>query len=329
MWSTPNAVPHVATAPSHAGEVGRHDVGVPLDDHRPALGRDGLLRGVEPVEHLGLLVDRRLGGVEVLGRDAVVVEQAPGAEADRVAGRVADRPDEAAPEPVVEAAAPPPREPPGDHLVLGEAALAQVPGQGLAVARCEADAEPLGRAAVEAALAEEVAPRPGLGVRRVEEDLRIELLGDAVGLQQPRAPAERDAVAVGTRTVLVVELEPELGGEALDGLGEGEVLHLLDEGEDVAALATAEAVVRADRRAHREARRLLVVERAEPLERPDTGGAEGHVVAHDVLDGRALLDRRDVLGPDPTRHSPSSVCRESRSSPNGTSGGAGRWRGRP
>ena len=53
---------------------------------------------------LALLVDRRVGGVEVLRLDPVVVEDPPGAEADGVATRVADRP-QAAPEPVVVPAA--------------------------------------------------------------------------------------------------------------------------------------------------------------------------------------------------------------------------------
>ncbi len=160
----------------------------------------------------------------------------------------------------------------------------------------------LGGGAVEAALAQEVAPGPGLGPPGVEEQRGVELLGHPVRLDQPRALAERHAALAGAATLLVAQLEAELGGEPLDGLGEGEVLDLLHERDDVAALAAAEAVVAADGRAHGEARGLLVVEGAQALERAHPGRAQGHVVAHDVLDGRALLDRRDVLGHDPTRH---------------------------
>ena len=117
-----------------AGEVAGHHVGVALDD-------DGLLavlhRGagqVDAVEHLALLVDRGLGGVEVLRLDAVVVEDPAGAEADRVAVGLADRPHQAAAEAVV-VGAPQRDETGGDRLLVGEPATAQVAHQRLAVAR--------------------------------------------------------------------------------------------------------------------------------------------------------------------------------------------------
>ena len=85
-----------------AREVAGHDVGVALDDDDLRLG-DVALGEVEPVEHLGLVIDRGLWGVEVL-RALVVVEQAAGAEPDGLPGDVADRPDQPAAEAVVDAA---------------------------------------------------------------------------------------------------------------------------------------------------------------------------------------------------------------------------------
>ena len=76
----------------HAGQVAGHHVGVALDDHGAVLAGDLLLGQVDAVEQLALLVDRRLGGVEVLRLDLVVVEEPPGPEADDVAAGVADRP---------------------------------------------------------------------------------------------------------------------------------------------------------------------------------------------------------------------------------------------
>ena len=105
----------------------------------------------------------------------------------------------------------------------------------------------LGRRAVEAALAQEVAPGAGLGPAGVEQQRGVELLGHPVRLDQPRALAERHAALAGAAALLVVQLQAELGREALDGLGEGEVLDLLHERDDVAALAAAEAVVAARR----------------------------------------------------------------------------------
>ena len=139
----------------------------------------------------------------------------------------------------------------------------------------------------------------------------VELLGHAVGLDEPGAASERLTVP-GPATLLVGQLHAELLGEPLDGLAEAEVLDLLDERDDVAALAAAEAVPGADGRADVEGRRLLVVERAQPLHRARTRGAQRDVLAHDVLDGRALLDERDVLGLDPTRQLALLVAAESR-----------------
>ena len=87
----------------HAGQVARHDVGVPLDHDDAMTSGDLALGEVEPVEHLCLLVERCLGGVEVL-RTVVVIEQAPCSEADDLAGHVADRPDDTTAEAVVDAA---------------------------------------------------------------------------------------------------------------------------------------------------------------------------------------------------------------------------------
>jgi hypothetical protein len=51
-----------------------------------------------------------------------------------------------------------------------------------------------------------------------------------------------------------------------------------------------------------ERRRLLVVERAEPLHRPGTGPAQREVLADDLVDPDAVADLRDVAVPDPARH---------------------------
>ena len=76
-------------------------------------------------------------------------------------------------------------------------------------------------------------------------------------------------------------------GEQLDGLDEGDVLDLLQERVDVAALAAAEAVEVAVVGPHVERRGLLVVERAQALQRIAAGAAQLHVVADDVLDAHA------------------------------------------
>ena len=56
------------------------------------------------------------------------------------------------------------------------------------------------------------------------------------------------------------------------------------------------------RRAHGERGRLLVVERAEALERAGAGAAQRDVLADDLVDPDAVADLRDVAVPDPPCH---------------------------
>ena len=66
--------------------------------------------------------------------------------------------------------------------------------------------------------------------------------------------------------LLVAELDAGPAGEPLDRLGEGEVVDLLHELDDVTAVRAGEAVPQAAGRGDVERRGLLVVERAQALE---------------------------------------------------------------
>ena len=88
-----------------AGQVHGHHVGVTLDD-------DGAVRlgnvasgQIEAEQHVGLLVQHRLGGVDVLGFHLVVVEDPPGTEADDLTAAGPDRPQQPTMEAVHRAAA--------------------------------------------------------------------------------------------------------------------------------------------------------------------------------------------------------------------------------
>src|SRR5262249_118860 len=95
--------------------------------------------------------------------------------------------------------------------------------------------------------------------------------------------------------LLIGQLDAGPGGEMLDGLGEGEVVDLLHEPDDVAAIGAGEAVPQATGRGHVERRGFFVVERAQPLERATTGVAKLEVFTDHICDGRLLADHRDVL----------------------------------
>ena len=280
------------------GRVHGHDICIALDHHRATLGGDVPLGQIQTEQHLGLLVEHRLGRVHVLAQ-LVVLEQLSCAEADNLAGQVADGPQQAAMEPVDEGAA-------GAGLgqarrleFLGLEALAhEVLAHGVPAGGRVAAPEMRGLGHVEAALGEEIAG--GLRLRVLLQPLGVELLGRRVGLREPRpgpavtlddlaAALVRDAVADPVR-------------QLLDGLDEPDVLHLHEEGEDIPALARGEAVEIAVLRAHVERRGLLVLERRQTLERIRAAGFERDVLADDLLDTGALADRGDVLLRNPPCH---------------------------
>ena len=134
------------------------------DDHAAGVAAGDVALGqVETVEHLRLLVDGRLGGVQVL-RALVVVVQLARAEADRLTGDVADRPHQASAEAVVHAASLVRGDQPGRGQLLAREALGteglehRVPALwGVA------DPEVRGGSRIEPALAEEAARGLGLG----------------------------------------------------------------------------------------------------------------------------------------------------------------------
>ena len=276
-----------AVDPRH---VGGHDVGVALDDDDPVPLGDRLLRQVEAVQQLALLVDRGLGRVEVLRRVLVVV-QAPGPEAHGGPRDVADRPHEAPAEAVVDAARPLGGQPRGLDLLVRVAPRAQVPDQGVPAAGGVAHAEVGAHRLGEPAPGQELAALRGLGGGELG---LVELLRDPVGVDEAPAPARLLGAHAGA-PLLVVEGDPRLRGQRLDGLGEGQVVDLLDETDDVAALPAPEAVEHPHGGAHVEGGRPLVVEGAQALERADPGGLERDVVADDVLDPGSVAHCFDVV----------------------------------
>ena len=110
----------------------------------------------------------------------------------------------------------------------------------------------------------------------------------------------------------------DAAGQALDGLDERQVLGVAHEADDVAGLAAPEAHVVAERGVDVERRRLLVVERAQPLERPAAGVLERDVVGDHLVDPGALAHQRDVLVLDQPGHGRESTSRAGRARPRRT-----------
>lgn len=278
------------------GEVAGHDVGVALDDDGAAGLGDVLLGQVDAVQHLGLLVDRGLGGVEVL-RAVVVVAELAGAEADDLPGGVADGPHQPAAEAVDGAAAAVLGEAGGDQFLVAEALAAQIAGEVVPAGRAVADAEVGGGVLVEAALGEELPADLGLGALQRAD---VELGGGLVGLDQPDAFAALVGGVVAA--LLVAQGDARLGGEALDRLREGEVVDLHHEGDRVAALLAAEAVEQALAGTDLEGGGLLVVEGAESFEVSAARVAQLEVFGHDGVDRDRVPYRLHVVVIDPASH---------------------------
>ena len=103
-----------------------------------------------------------------------------------------------------------------------------------------------------------------------------------MGRQQPAALAL--LLAGDVAALLVPELDIGPGREPLDRLGEREVVDLLHELDHVPAVRAGEAVPQAAGRGDVEGRRLLVVERAQALERAAARVAKLEVLADDLVD---------------------------------------------
>ena len=122
-----------------------------------------------------------------------------------------------------------------------------------------------------------------------------------IGGEQPAATAPV-TLHGGRRRPGVADRVPDPVGQQFDGLDEADVFDLLDEGVHVAALAAAEAVKVAVVGPHVKRRRLLVVERAQALQRIRAGTPQLDVVADDVLDADSFADGGDIAIGDPAGH---------------------------
>ena len=282
----------------HASQMHRHHVGVALDHHGLVPLGDIAFGQVQPEQHVRLLVQHRLGGVDVLGLHAVVVEQAARAESDHLARRHPDGPQQPPVEPVHRPAPALARQARRFEFLELETLAQQVFRQRVPARRGESAPELRGGVGVEVPL-DEVLPRRR-GLRRLQR-LGVELLGRSVGGDQPAAAATVPLHVGGRRTGVGDGVADPIG-EHLHRLHERDVFDLLQKRVHVTALAAAEAVEVAVIGTHVEGRRLLVVERAQTLERVDTGTAQLDVVADDVLDANPFTDGRDVAIGNPSSH---------------------------
>ena len=133
--------------PGHADAVEPDDVGVALAHHDLVGRRDVGLGPVQPVQRLGLGVDRRLRRVLVLGR-VVRAGQDATADGHGLAGVGEDREQHPGPQRVLQPVAPVVERQPGRPQPLG--VDARLPGQRVPVVGRPAELEPAGHVAARA-----------------------------------------------------------------------------------------------------------------------------------------------------------------------------------
>lgn len=273
----------------HPGQVHGHHIGVALHNHGLMALGDIAFGQIQTEQHRRLLVQHGFRGVDVLAGHGVVVEDLARAEADHLAAAGTDRPQQPPVEAVHRPAAPLPRQPRGLQLLEFEALAHQMLCQGVPAGRREAATILFGGGTIEVALGQILTRRGRLGGIQCGG---VELLRGGIGGDEP-GPGAAVTLCRGAAT-LVVDGVADAIGQPFDGLHKGDVLDLLDEGVGVAALAAAEAVEVPVIGPYVKRRGLLVVERAQPLERVRTRAFQLDVVTDDVLDPGALTDRRDV-----------------------------------
>ena len=198
-----------------------------------------------------------------------------------------------------------PRQPGPVQLVQGETLRGQGFDELVPAVRGVPAAEVRSGGQVEAAVGQEGLRGTGL----LGEQLGgIELGGGLVRRQQPRPGA---ALGPGG-TPALHDRQRDVGpfGQSLHGFHEGQVLEFLQEGEDVAALVAAEAVVVPAGRADLERRGLLVVEWAQPLEVSAAGVAQRDVLPHHLFDAIGVADAFLVRLGDPPCHARECMTRD-------------------
>ena len=166
----------------HSGQVHGHHVGVALDDDNLTAPDDLPFGQVQPEEHLRFAIKRRFGSVEVLGLDAVVVEQPPRTETHHVTAQIPDRPQQPAVEPIDRSPLAVPGHSRLNQLVDGKSAVQQVFGELIPARRSETAAEPIRGFLAESALHQKLAGWPRLGRTEL---FGIKLLRQPVHLDQP------------------------------------------------------------------------------------------------------------------------------------------------
>ena len=288
-----------------AGQMHGHHIGIAFDDYRLAFLHNRRFGKVDAVQHLCFAVQLRVGRVDVFRVDRVILVQLARAEAERTAGRIANRPCHAATEIVVYATLALTCESRVEHLLLGEAFAGKVPHQVIPSLGGISAAEPLAQLA--------------RGERLLGHQLGDEVfLRRLVGFEQ--ACAFRTGVRGHVVGFVVMQFDMVFVGEQLHRVTKVDVLLMFNVAEHVTAETTAEAMPHAKRGTYGKTWRFLVMEGAQAYVCTGSRGFERDGRGYDVIQVGGGADLFYVFLLDHSRHTVQPTSPFSREG----SGGSGR-----
>ena len=241
--------------------VHRDDVGVSLHQEATVLLDDGLLRKVDAVELIALVIDFRLGRIDILRRLGISLEDTS-AEGHDLPRQGMDREDDPSPEAVAQGTVIAGIAQSRLHEVLRTVALqGSFPGKCIVLVQAIAQLELGDDVVAEAALAE-IGHSDRLSLHMTAEDILEIVAGIFVDHEHALADALRVFLLIGQLALL--HLDVVLVCQPLQRFVVGELFVLHDEVHHVASLSATEALAHAFRGRHAEGRCLLAMERTQP-----------------------------------------------------------------
>ena len=262
----------------NAALVHGNHVGVAFDEVAAIVLDDGSLGKVKAIEFVALVVDTRLGRIDVFGQFLVAGENTS-TECHHLARNGMDGEDDAAMIAVEEATV---------VCLVAEARLFEKLGAVALGDGCAGHSIAVGEAIAKLELADNVVAKTALAEIGFTHGHAIYMVVKQVDEIVARPFVEhKQALALGgLRFLLVGELalldfNTILLGQPFESLGIAHLLVLHDEMDHVAALAAGEALAQLLGRRNHETGSLLVVERAQTLI-VDTGLAQGHKFLDDI-----------------------------------------------
>ena len=199
--------------------VGSHDIGVAFNNDNPASLSDFFLRKIQAIQDLGLVINRRFRGVEVLRGFLILIIQTPGTKTNSRARNIADWPHQSSPETVIKSAVTPSRQTGSFNLLIGESLRTKVTCQRIPRGRRVANPKVAAHRFIKAPAAQKLTPEVSVGGREL---CLIKLLSHAMRVKKALAATRLLAAKSPASRGLVTQSDPGFERQGFHGLGKGQ-----------------------------------------------------------------------------------------------------------